>query len=118
MIKSARFSLDGTKVVTASDDKSVRVWNSLTGKEELKLTDHSSNVLCAAFSPDGTKGASGGDSRTTLIHNISTKDIEKTITESEKIWGLDFSPDGKRLVVGIGDLFGNIGEAKIYQIEL
>jgi len=74
--------LDGTKVVTASGDKSVRLWNSLTGKEELKLTDHSSPVRCAAFSPDGTKVASGGMSNTTLIHNISTKVIEKTLTES------------------------------------
>ena len=99
--------------MTASDDKSVRLWNSLTGKEELKLTDHTNEVKCAAFSPDGTKVASGARDNTTLIHNISTKDIEKTLTESDTIWGLDFSPDGKRLVVGIVT-----GEAKIYQIEI
>ena len=108
-IMSARFSLDGTKVVTASGDDTVRLWNSLTGKEELKLTDHTHQVLRAAFSPDGTKVASGGYSKTTLIHNISTKDIEKTLTESDQVNGLDFSPDGKRLVGGIAT-----GEAKIY----
>ena len=99
--------------MTASSDMTVRLWKSLTGKEELKLTDHSRDVLCAAFSPDGTKVASGSSDKTTLIHNISTKDIEKTLTESDMIFGLDFSPDGKRLVVGI-----ETGEAKIYQIEL
>ena len=99
--------------MTASNDKSVRLWNSLTGKEELKLTDHTGGVRCAAFSPDGTKVASGGKDNTTLIHNISTKDIEKTLKEEGVICGLDFSPDGKRLVVGI-----KTGEAKIYQIEL
>ena len=74
--------------MTASDDKSVRLWNSLTGNEELKLTDHSRDVKevnCAAFSPDGTKVASGSSHNTTLIHNISTKDIEKTLTESRGI---------------------------------
>ena len=63
----------------------VRLWNSLTGKEELKLTDHTDEVQCAAFSPDGVKVASGGWSKTTLIHNISTKDIEKTLKESGTI---------------------------------
>ena len=102
--------------MTASEDKSVRLWNSLTGKEELTLTDHKGEVQCAAFSPDGTKVASGGYSKKTLIQNTSTKHIEKTLTESNEIMGLDFSPDGKRLVVGTG--YENTGEAKIYQIEL
>ena len=69
--------------MTASFDKSVRLWNSLTGKEELKLTDHKRLVLCVAFSPDGTKVASGSWDNTTLIHNISTKDIEKTLDEED-----------------------------------
>ena len=98
--------------MTASYDASVRLWSSLTGKEELELTEHSDGVLCAAFSPDGTKVASGAG-RTTLIQNVSTKHIEKTLTETDTILGLDFSPDGKRLVVGI-----RTGEAKIYKIEL
>ena len=54
-VNSAQFSPDGLKIVSASDDKSVRVWSAVTGECEQTLEGHSESVMSAQFSPDGLK---------------------------------------------------------------
>ena len=50
---SVAFSPDGTRIVSDSDDNSVRVWDSSTGAELKVLNGHSDIILSVAFSPDG-----------------------------------------------------------------
>ena len=55
-VLSAAFSPDGKRIVTASSDKTARVWDAATGQpigEPLK--GHDNAVSSAAFSPDGTR---------------------------------------------------------------
>src|SRR5262245_51527517 len=51
----ASFSPDGTKIVTASFDKTAKVWDVSTGKLLFSIDGHASSVASASFSPDGTK---------------------------------------------------------------
>ena len=39
-VTSAQFSPDGTRIVTASDDKTARVWDAATGKSLATLAGH------------------------------------------------------------------------------
>ena len=53
---SAAFSPDGKRIVTASGDKTARIWDAATGQpigEPLK--GHEDAVYSAAFSPDGKR---------------------------------------------------------------
>ena len=54
-VVSAAFSPDGTRVVTASDDGTARIWDAASGEELTLLRGHSGWVVSAAFSPDGTR---------------------------------------------------------------
>ena len=54
-VMSAAFSPDGSRIVTASDDKTARIWDAATAKEIAVLRGHDDVVNSAAFSPDGSR---------------------------------------------------------------
>ena len=50
---AASFSPDGSRVVTASFDKTASVWNADGSREFVVLRGHERKVLAVSFSPDG-----------------------------------------------------------------
>ena len=58
-VRSVAFSPDGTRIVSGSTDKTVKVWDANTGQEMLTLKGHTSGVRSVAFSSDGTRIVSG-----------------------------------------------------------
>ena len=60
-VRSASFSHDGEKVVSASSDNTVRIWSAVTGECEQSLAGHTRGVTSASFSHDGEKVVSASD---------------------------------------------------------
>ena len=58
-VSAAAFSPDGARIVSGSDDGTVRVWDAASGAELLVLRGHEGLVVPAAFSPDGARIVSG-----------------------------------------------------------
>ncbi len=52
-VSSVAFSPDGQRVVSGSDDQTVRLWDAVTGVALQTLEGHSGLVRSVAFSPDG-----------------------------------------------------------------
>lgn len=52
-VVSAEFSPDGGRIVTASADRTARIWDSGSGRLIASLSGHEGGVQSAAFSPDG-----------------------------------------------------------------
>jgi WD40 repeat protein/serine/threonine protein kinase len=65
--RSVAFSPDGTRLASASIDRTVKVWDVATGDEVLSLRGHTGGVLGVAFSPDGNLLASAGRDGTVRI---------------------------------------------------
>jgi WD40 repeat protein len=71
-VLSAAFSPDGKKIITASWDKTARIWDATTGKELQALEGHTSSVFSAAFSPDGKKIVTASGDKTARIWDATT----------------------------------------------
>jgi hypothetical protein len=51
---AAAFSPDSTRIVSASSDKTLKVWDAVSGQQLRTLEGHTAWVLGCAFSPDGS----------------------------------------------------------------
>ena len=51
LVNSAAFSPDGARIVTASGDKTARIWDAATGKEIAVLRGHESEVTFRRLQP-------------------------------------------------------------------
>jgi WD40 repeat protein len=88
-VVGADFSPDGRLVVTASSDKTARLWEAETGKEVRVLKGHTSGVFSAVFSPDGKRLATVGDGYDiTFTANGFTGGFSSTTAENTfvRIW--------------------------------
>ncbi|HEX7841255.1 MAG TPA: hypothetical protein VF469_27440 [Kofleriaceae bacterium] len=71
-VLAATFSPDGTRVVTASQDKTARVWDATTGQPMTGPLKHGGAVFTAAFSPDGARVVTASEDRTARVWDATT----------------------------------------------
>ena len=79
-VTSAAFSPDGSRIVTASWDKTARIWDAGSAKEIAVLRGHDYSVYSAAFSSDGSRIVTASDDKTARIwdahlQTMSVKDL-------------------------------------------
>ena len=68
------FSADGSRIATAGDDRTARIWDAVTGLELLSLElPHA--VTSIAFSPDGTELATGDANGIVRVHALRVDDL-------------------------------------------
>ncbi|MFZ0117106.1 MAG: hypothetical protein WAL15_22345, partial [Xanthobacteraceae bacterium] len=74
-VLSAAFNHDGSRIVTASRDHTVRIWDATSAKEIAVLRGHDNSVSSAAFSPDGSRIVSASADNTVRIWDaVSAKE--------------------------------------------
>lgn len=101
----AAFSGDGSRIVTASVDRSVRVWDAQSG-EEIARVDHDGSIESAALSSDGQRVMTLSTDGTARVRDVATGEIltrfggAGTFKEDRSLRCAACSPDGMRLVSG------------------
>jgi len=102
IVNAVAFSPDGRYAASGSGDRSVRVWEALTGSEIARMS-HRGMVHSIAFSPDGKYLASGSLDRTARVWEAATGEEVVRLTYEERVSSVAFSPDGRYVASGSFD---------------
>ncbi|MFO0807290.1 MAG: WD40 repeat domain-containing protein [Gemmataceae bacterium] len=105
---TAVVSADGRTLATRANDNSIRLWETATGGERLRI-DHANHFLTCtqnlAISADGRTVAAADQVGTTVVvwDTATGRRIADFAGHSEQLIAMEFTPDGRRLVSGSYD---------------
>src|ERR1700727_2866570 len=72
-VNSLAISPDGQRILSGSNDSTIRIWNAISGAEVLPpLHGHNGRVFSVAFSPDGTHISSGSRDKTVRVWDATS----------------------------------------------
>jgi hypothetical protein len=99
---SASFAPEGGCIVTASADRTARLWDATTGQEIITLRGHEDRIWSAAFFPDGTRIITASADRTARLWDATTgQEIIVLRGHEYAVLSAAFSPDGARIVTAL-----------------
>jgi len=102
MLYHAEFSPDGSKVLTASDDHTARLWDATTGRELLTL-HHDGEVYDGGFSSDGLKIVTSSQDKTARLWDSRTGELIHSLKHGASIWQSRFTHDNRLLATACED---------------
>lgn len=111
-IKTMLFSPDGQKIVSGSDDHSIKIWG-LDGECLKTLVGHTNWIWHLAISSNGDLIVSSSEDRTVKFWDVETGFCTRTLDGYiNQVWSLSFDSKGKLISSGSED-----GIVRVWDVE-
>jgi WD40 repeat protein len=115
-LTSAKFSPDGTRIVTADRNGTARVWDAATGQVVTPLPSDGQRTI--SFSPDGSRIVTAGNNHRARLWDARTGKLLATFDDNDDVFWAGFSPDGARLLTTGRGGVAKLWDAKTTQLVL
>jgi WD40 repeat protein/serine/threonine protein kinase len=99
-------SPDGSQLLTAGADNSVRLWDVASGDQIALFDRHAAQVYAVAFSSDGSRAVSGDADGNLIVYDIpNARTVGLPLeTDGQAVLSLAYSPSGRVMAsAGFGD---------------
>ncbi|HYP99129.1 MAG TPA: NB-ARC domain-containing protein [Polyangiaceae bacterium] len=103
-ITSCAYSPDGERVLSGSEDHTLREWDARSGQELRRFEGHSGWITSCAYSSDGARVLSGSDDQTLREWDArSGRELTRFEGHLGTVTSCAYGPDGTRVLSGSDD---------------
>ncbi|HEY5891906.1 MAG TPA: hypothetical protein VIT91_01630 [Chthoniobacterales bacterium] len=111
-VNSASFSADGSRIATASWDRTARIWDAASGRPIGEPLRHEGPVNSVSFSADGSRIVTASWDKTARVWDAASgKPIGEPLRHEGPVYSASFSADGRRIVTASWDNTARIWDA-------
>jgi WD40 repeat protein len=107
-VGSVVFSSDGRYALSASYDKTIKLWDMYTGQEIRTFSGHSGSIKSISLSPDGRYALSASSDKIVKLWDVNTgQELREFRDPPGVVKGICWSPDSKAFLIASGVDAGN-----------
>src|SRR5262249_53329340 len=113
-VGSVAVTPDGSRIVTTSDDQTVRIWDVQTGTSVSFIPKEPTGpVLSVAVTPDGSRIVTGATDRAVrILDSRSGDEVLRLKGHTGVVTSVAVTPDGSRIVTGSDDNTARVWDAR------
>lgn len=98
-VRAVAFAADGQRLVSAAEDKTVRLWDVPNGREIQRMARHSAGVTCCAVDADGSVALSGSRDQTLRLWELRNgQELQVMAPNAGTVLAVALTPDARLAV--------------------